>query len=101
MNVKNEISQFLDSDGRLTALPSKHKKKLVALWYLAEKVQLNVVYTERQINDLLNQWTTFGDPATLRREMYDRYLLNRTPDCREYCKECKFSSLEEFVAKYI
>lgn len=101
MDILHEISQFLDSDGRLTALPSKHKKKLIALWYLAEKVQPNVIYTERQINDLLNQWTTFGDPATLRREMFDRYLLNRTPDCREYCKECKFPSLQEFVERYI
>lgn len=46
MDILHEISQFLDSDGRLTALPSKHKKKLIALWYLAEKVQPNVVYTE-------------------------------------------------------
>ncbi len=101
MDIKAEISQFLDSVGRLTALPSKHKKKLVALWYLSEKVQPNIVYTERQINDLLNEWTTFGDPATLRREMYDKYLLNRTSDCREYRKECKFSSLEEFVEQYV
>lgn len=30
------IAPFLDSNGRLTVLPAKHKKKLAALWCLAK-----------------------------------------------------------------
>ena len=33
------LRPFLDADGRLTALPAKHKKKLLALWYLAGKLE--------------------------------------------------------------
>lgn len=35
-NKFEEIKQFLDEEGRLVSLPAKHKKKLVALYYLAE-----------------------------------------------------------------
>lgn len=34
-NNLSELRPFLDTQGRLTALPAKNKKKLAALWYLA------------------------------------------------------------------
>lgn len=49
-----ELSPFLTPDGRLTALPAKHKKKLAALWYLAGKLDAGRQYTEPDINDLLD-----------------------------------------------
>ena len=33
--IPRELLPFLDPDGRLRALPSRHRKKLLALWYLA------------------------------------------------------------------
>lgn len=81
------IAPFLDGQGRLTAFPAKNKKKQMALWYLAQKLQPGQIYTESEINDLLDDWTTFHDPATLRREMYNRHLLNRTADGGQYWKE--------------
>ena len=97
--IGSELKSFLNDDMILTALPSKHRKQLVALYYLASKIEDGKTYTEREINDILNRWTAFRDPATLRREMYNRYLLNRTSDCREYRKECDIPDLEEFIAK--
>ena len=68
----NEISRdllpFLDKNGRLISLPAKHKKKLLALWYLSGNVEAGREYSEPEINDLLDEWTLFHDPATLRRE---------------------------------
>lgn len=49
----------------------------------------------------MNQWAVFGDPATLRRELYNKYLLNRTNDCGQYWREERLPSLEEFIAKYV
>lgn len=33
------LTPFLDQNGRLTAFPVKNKKKLVALWYLSQKIE--------------------------------------------------------------
>lgn len=96
-----ELIPFLDDAGRLTALPAKHKKKLAAIWYLAEKIEPNRQYTEPEINDLLDEWTLFHDPATLRRELYNKMLLNRTADCRRYWKAEDIPTFEEFIEKYV
>ena len=97
----SELSPFLDRDGRLTALPAKHKKKLLALWYLAGRVEAGRQYTEPEINDLLDVWTLFHDPATLRRELYNKRLINRTADCSRYWKEEKPPTLEAFIKAYV
>lgn len=95
------IQQFLDSQGRLTALPAKYKKKLVAIWYLAGKIDTGRQYTEAQINDLLDEWAVLHDHATLRRELYNKHLLNRTADCKLYWKETEIPPLEDFIANYV
>lgn len=95
----SELKPFLDQEGRLIALPAKHKKKLLALWYLAGKIEGGRQYSEREINALLNGWTAFCDPATLRRELYQKMLLNRTTDCSRYWKAEEFPSLEAFMER--
>ena len=96
----SELLPFLNERGQLTALPAKHKKKLMALWYLAGKLEAGRQYTEPEINDLLDGWTTFHDPATLRRELYNKHLLSRTEDCRLYWKE-PTAPLAAFLAEYL
>lgn len=95
----SELAPFLDPNGRLIRLPAKHRKKLLALWMLAEKIEPNRTYTEPEINDLLDRQTLFHDPATLRRELYNKRLLNRTADGSRYWKEEPVLPLEEFLAK--
>ena len=96
-----ELQPFLDPEGRLTALPTKYRKKLYAFYYLATKFEPGRQYTEPEINELLDGWTDFHDPATLRRELYNRYLLNRTEDGRLYWTDEKLPTLEAFLAKYL
>ena len=96
-----EIKSFLDENGLLTAFPAKNKKKLYALWYLAKQFEPGKMYTESQVNDLLDKWHTFHDPATLRRELYNKHLINRTNDCKTYWLEENGLSLQEFFAKHI
>lgn len=95
-----ELKPFLNEKEQLTALPAKHKKKLLALYYLSGKVEPARQYTEGEINDLLDDWTTFHDPATLRREMYNTCLLERTRDCSTYWRADTIPSLAEYMAKY-
>lgn len=50
---------------------------------------------------LLDEWTLFHDPATLRRELYNKRLLDRTADCSRYWKEESAPTLEAFLAQYL
>ncbi|MBL8118575.1 MAG: DUF2087 domain-containing protein [Anaerolineae bacterium] len=78
------LKNHLDSEGRLQTWPSKRALQLVALQYLATRFEPGKIYTEREVNNLLNQWHTFTDPALLRRELFDSGLLNRQKDGAEY-----------------
>lgn len=78
------IRQFFDPQGRLIQFPAKQKKKLPALRFLAGKFTPGKVYSEAEVNALLDDYHTFHDPATLRRALYDHHFLDRTPDGKEY-----------------
>ena len=78
------LRNFLDADGKLTAFPAKRKMKLYALLYLSQKIPADTDFTEREINDILLDWHTFADPATLRRELYDYRFLDRSRDGKVY-----------------
>ncbi len=94
------IKGFIDPEGRVTAFPSKRKKKLRVLLYLSRKFQPGRVYTEKEVNELLGQWHTFGDPATLRRELYDHWLIDRDQKGAEYRLSEKQPTIEELEEKY-
>lgn len=100
-SMRSELTPFLDGDERLRSFPAKHKKKLLALWYLAGKVEAGRQYTEAELNELLNAWTLFHDPATLRRELFNKRLLERTPDGDRYWRAEPFPELAEFIARYV
>lgn len=84
MELTHILRNFLDADGMLTAFPAKRKMKLYALLYLAQKIPADTDFTEREINDILLDWHTFADPATLRRELYDYRFLDRSRDGKVY-----------------
>ena len=92
-----ELRAFLDERGRLTSLPSKYKKQLCAVWYLAGKLEAGRAYTQDQLGDALDAWHTFHDPATLRRSLADLGLLRRTRDGAEYRRIDTLPTLEEFL----
>ncbi|MBR4291218.1 MAG: DUF2087 domain-containing protein [Oscillibacter sp.] len=94
--MKEKLKSFLDDRGRLTAFPAKRKMKIVALFYLAGKFESGRIYSEMEINSILLDWHTFGDPATLRRELYDYYFLDRSVDSRSYQLSSKPPKPEDF-----
>ena len=96
----NEIQSFLDEVGRVTAFPSKRKKKLYVLLYLAQKFERDKAYTEKEVNELLCRWHTFNDPATLRRELYNHRILDRDPRGTEYRMEEIQPTIEELEKRY-
>ena len=65
----------------------------MALEFLAAKFEMGREYSEKEVNEILNQNHTFGDPALLRRELYMKKLLDRTPDGNRYWLQEKISSI--------
>lgn len=80
------LARYLDEEGRVTRLPGKrsqaHLPHLYA--YFAARFEAGRTYTEREVNELLNRYHTFEDPATLRRELFDRGFLGREKNGSAY-----------------
>jgi hypothetical protein len=94
------IKNFLDQNNRLVSFPAKRKMKLHALYYLSTKFEPSKTYSEKEFNDILNQWHTFGDPATLRRELYNHKFIDRETNCRSYWLEEIQPDLAELEKNY-
>jgi hypothetical protein len=83
----DDLKPYLDDDGRIREWPSARNRKAaqtLVLDYLIGKFAYGYIYTEREVNDLLNRYHTFGDPALLRRELISWGLLGRLPDGSQY-----------------
>ena len=80
------VERFLDSQARLVVWPSKQQDKQLVCEYLATKFVVGQSYNEVEVNDLLKAWHTFSDWPLLRRELYDRRLLDRNTDGSDYCR---------------
>ena len=78
------IGRLLDRQRRLKAMPPAAKAKQLALEYLVEKFEAGRQYSEREVNETLQAWHTFGDHARLRRELCDAGLLRRLDDGSRY-----------------
>ena len=89
------LRNYLDTEGKLTEFPAKRKMKIYCLFYLAQKFEPEKDYTEQEINNVLLDWHTFGDPATLRRELYDYHFLDRSRDGKVYGLAEKQPATEE------
>jgi len=89
LEQKIDISRFLDVGGKIMRLSSKSKFKDATLSYLAEKFEDNRNYTETEVNEICNEWHTFGDYFLIRRELMDSGLLCREPDGSRYWRPKK------------
>jgi hypothetical protein len=79
----NDVSRLLDRQGRLARMPARDARQ-AALAYLASKFEHGRDYSEREVNEVLDAWHTFGDHTRLRRDLCDAGLLAREPDGRRY-----------------
>lgn len=81
-----DLRGYLDGEGRFESMPGKRQKRKQALMLecLAEKFEPGKKYSESEVNEILNRYHTFNDPASLRRFMFGSKLLGRTIDGRTY-----------------
>ncbi len=72
---KSVLANFVDADGRLHTIPSKHGKLLVVLDHLAQQFEPGVRYPEKQVNEILGE--VHPDFAALRRYLVENGFLDR------------------------
>ena len=86
-NILSKIDKFLDTEGRIKQLPSKGLVKKALLAYLATKFNVDIDYTEKEVNEIIKSWHTFDDYFLLRRELIDYQFICRTIDGSRYWKK--------------
>lgn len=86
MNLKEGLKNYLNSDGQLITWPSKNRTQMSALYYLSGHFEWGKHYSEKEINDILNNLHIFGDPALLRRELYEKKFIDREDTGGKYWK---------------
>lgn len=80
----NRLLRYFDQSGRMTRWPGKHGQQTHCLWVVWSRFPSGPAGDEAAVNARLATLHTFGDHALLRRELYDRGFLDRTPDGRAY-----------------
>ncbi|CUR56561.1 conserved hypothetical protein [metagenome] len=69
------LHNFLNPDGSLHTIPTKHAKLLVVLDHLAQEFELGRTYPEAEVNTILERF--HRDYAALRRYLVDDAFLTR------------------------
>jgi hypothetical protein len=75
--MKQDISRFLNESGQVYVWPKKHADKQLVLGFLVENFEFRVIYSEKDINRILNEWHTFKDWPLLRRSLIDSGYMTR------------------------
>ena len=83
-NKKINIAVFLDDTGKIARIPVPNRTKIPVLGYLAGKFEADRIYSEKEVNAVIDAWHTFGDYFILRRLLVDYNFLARTPDGAKY-----------------
>jgi hypothetical protein len=83
-SLPRELRPFVDDDGRLVQWPTRQKVQRLAAAHLASRFEPGREYREREVNEQLLAWHTFGDWALLRRVLCDWRYMERESDGTRY-----------------
>jgi predicted transcriptional regulator len=76
------IKTFCDEGGRIKQFPAQQKKFEVLLRYVARSFKPGNRYTEKQVNEILSQYSV--DVASLRRGLIEYRMMDREGDGGAY-----------------
>lgn len=79
---KEKIRKNLIIDGKVKALPSKEKKKIVVFQYIMEKFEPGRIYSEKEVNEIIK--AIIDDFVTARRYLIEYGYMDRKRDGSEY-----------------
>lgn len=69
-----------DTAGRMKHWPAQTALQALCLWVLWARLPAGQDIPERDLNDRLRAWTTFGDHVLVRRSLIDHRMVSRTQD---------------------
>jgi len=95
--MEKELEDYIDQEGKVKIWPSRQKHKLLILDYLSSKFDLGKYYSEKEINEILNQYHSFEDHAILRMELFNSGYLSMTNDCSKYWRIGPLISPDQWV----
>jgi len=80
------LAGYRDESGKFARFPGRKQKKKqqLMLSFFLEQFDPDKTYSEKEVNELLNQHHSFNDPASLRRMMIGHQMLARTKDGQQY-----------------
>jgi hypothetical protein len=84
MDLELLLKNHMDDSKRLKLYPSKRKLKTAVLFYIAERFDAHIQYTEKEINHIISDICLFDDTSLIRRELVDYGFLKRTTDGSVY-----------------
>lgn len=96
-NYNEILKNFMDKEGRLKQFPGKRKYRIPAYFFLASKFEKDIIYTEKEVNEILNKHHTFNDSCMLRRELYNMKFFDRKRNGSEYWLEKNQPEYNELV----
>ena len=79
------VEDFSLPDGRLKTIQAQRKKLEAVLRYVVKAFEPNVLYSEKQVNEILSRF--HADVATLRRELVGYGLMKREGGGGAYWRE--------------
>ncbi|WP_150284245.1 DUF2087 domain-containing protein [Rummeliibacillus sp. TYF-LIM-RU47] len=80
--MNKTIQERYFKKGQLLTIPKKEKNKLQILEIIIQRFKKNKIYTEKEVNENLQQM--YDDFAILRRYLVDYDYLRRTNDGSQY-----------------
>ena len=80
------MNNLFNESGKITRWPKKQADKKSVIEFFAEKFVFDKIYTEKEVNGIIQQSHLFQDIALLRRELISRRYLARKDDGSEYWK---------------
>lgn len=79
-----KVIRHFDAQGIMIRWPSKTSHQDLCLWIIWFHIPPGQRFSEREINDFINDGHSFGDHALLRRSLVDMKMLARTRDGKLY-----------------
>ena len=76
--------RVFDDNKIMTRWPKQTTTQGLCLWVFWARLPANTDLSEKDVNAVINDGHSFGDPPLLRRSMIDHKLLTRTIDGRIY-----------------
>ncbi len=80
------MDKLINEHDQITSWPKKASDKELVITFLGTKFENNHIYSEKEINRMIENHHLFEDTTLLRRELISRKILSRHDDGTKYWK---------------